>query len=455
MKIEEILSRVPDYHSFCTVSELADWGKRLAETYPERIERFSAGLSRQKKPLWCLKIGSGSKNALCFACPHPNEPIGAMTLMTLAELFAQDDALLRETGMTWYLIPCIDPDGTALNEGWFKGPFNIENYARGFFRPSGVNQVEWTFPFEYNGHAFERPLPETLALMHMIATLKPSFVYSLHNLSFGGAYWYVTRGDAALCAALEGAAHRQGIPLHLGEPEAAYIAKFSKAVHSMMSMRKQYEFIERTTGKPCTEPLICGTCSADYIDTVCDCLTLIAEVPYFMERRIGDGSPSDLSRAEVLAQKDARRKEHYARIEAAWGRVRNLFRSENPFPLLIDDILGVIHTDRARVAYTGPDYERPATVAEKVDSLYLSQVFELLDLGMAIRACTFELDGNPALTPEQREALEQVRAETDARLIAQCRALEDCTTYEVIPIRSLVCVQLESALQAVTYCQTR
>jgi len=41
---------------------------------------------------------------------------------------------LRESlGYTWYLVKCIDPDGTRLNEGWFKGPFSIENLARHYY----------------------------------------------------------------------------------------------------------------------------------------------------------------------------------------------------------------------------------------------------------------------------------------------------------------------------------
>ena len=32
----------------------------------------------------------------------------------------EDDEFRENCGYTWYLIKCIDIDGTKLNEGWFK-----------------------------------------------------------------------------------------------------------------------------------------------------------------------------------------------------------------------------------------------------------------------------------------------------------------------------------------------
>ena len=75
MNISQTLSKVPNYTSFYTVDELAAEGARLAAEYPSIITRTSIGSSRNGEPLWCLKLGTGDKNALCFACPHPNEPI--------------------------------------------------------------------------------------------------------------------------------------------------------------------------------------------------------------------------------------------------------------------------------------------------------------------------------------------------------------------------------------------
>ena len=171
MQIEEILNLVPDYATFYTVDELDRQIDRLAQAYPDTIRTEIIGTSRQGHPIKAMIMGRGQKTALCFACPHPNEPIGAMTMITLGEIFGAHPEYLEQTQFTWYLIPCIDPDGTRLNEGWFKGPYSLLNYARGFYRPPGNKQVEWTFPINIRGAKFDDPLPETQALMKLIDAL--------------------------------------------------------------------------------------------------------------------------------------------------------------------------------------------------------------------------------------------------------------------------------------------
>jgi hypothetical protein len=154
MDFEQILSKIPDYKCFLTVDEMDENSKALAEEYPDKVKIFLAGKSRKGHPIYCLKIGNGSKNALMFGCPHPNEPMGAMTLEFFSRAIAEDDELREELDYTWYIIKSIDVDGTMLNEKWFKGPFTLYNYTRNFFRPVAYEQVEWTFPVEYKNYVF-------------------------------------------------------------------------------------------------------------------------------------------------------------------------------------------------------------------------------------------------------------------------------------------------------------
>ena len=449
MNAEKILQLVPDYEVFLTVDELAAECRRLSKEYPEVITLKSIGKSRKGDELWALVMGRGDKNALCFACPHPNEPIGAMTLIALAGIFAKDADLLEETGMTWHLIPCIDPDGTRLNEGWFRGPFNIENYVRGFYRPGGSQQVEWTFPMDYKGHTFSEPIPETRALMAMIRELKPSFVFSLHNSAFGGAYWYITNDDAGLCEKLENCAVRQGIPLHLGEPESFYIKKKSGAVHSMMSKKSYFDALEKE-GRPVPPgPMSFGTCSADYLSTVCDSLVLIAELPYFLAEGVDDDSPSDMRRGAAFDEKAERRRAVYSFLKEHWGNVRDLMDSENPFPHLVDEAIE-LHCGEGEKRSDAAEYERLATRAEKLDCLTLARILEAQDLSLALRACNYALDKNPGLA--EQAVLENARSEINERLHEECVTLEQGCAYEVITIKRAVSLQLESALQAVSRC---
>lgn len=452
MNIEKILASVPDYKSFYTVDEMNACCAQLAHAHPDIVHVYSIGTSRQGDAITCMQLGRGQRNAVCFACPHPNEPIGAMTTLTLAGILAEDPALLEELDTTWYLIPCIDPDATRLNEGWFKGPFNIENYARGFYRPAGNEQVEWTFPIDYNGRRFDKPIPETKALMQLIERTKPRFVYSLHNASFGGAYWYLSKDIPALNPLLENTAKRQNIPLHLGEAEAFYSVKYSGAVFSMLSLKRFYDVIDGKAGKlPEAQELTCGTCSNDFIEEVCDCLTLMAELPYFNDPKIADTSPSDMTRAEAVRAKHEIRAKIYDFLHDQFEKVGALFGADNPFPRLARDCMVSFLSPKHKEDLSGPDYERIATVAEKFDNLFLVIYFDILNVALTLRACDRELARGERFNQTQLADLKEVRAACDAELSRLCQDLEANTDYDVIEIRRLVSVQLESALQAILF----
>ena len=80
MKYQDVIDQIPDYEVFLTVDELDAHSKALAEEYPDVVELKELGKSRQGHPIYGLKIGDGPHNAIMFACPHPNEPMGAMML---------------------------------------------------------------------------------------------------------------------------------------------------------------------------------------------------------------------------------------------------------------------------------------------------------------------------------------------------------------------------------------
>lgn len=171
--LQKALDEIPDYQAFLTVEEMDESSRRLAQEYPESVTLFEMGRTREDRPLLCLKIGEGERNALMFGCPHPNEPIGAMLLEYLSRRLAEDSALRRTLGYTWYIVKAWDADGLVKNEGWLKGPFNIYHYARNFFRPAGYAQVDWTFPIDYGNLHFHDILPETKAMMELIDAIRP------------------------------------------------------------------------------------------------------------------------------------------------------------------------------------------------------------------------------------------------------------------------------------------
>ena len=62
--LRRTIEKIPDYKTFLTVEEMDESSKRLAEEYPDVVTLFKCGKSRDGHPLYCLKIGEGSKNAI-------------------------------------------------------------------------------------------------------------------------------------------------------------------------------------------------------------------------------------------------------------------------------------------------------------------------------------------------------------------------------------------------------
>lgn len=164
----DILSRIPDYQTFLTPDELDQSSRELAARYPGRVRLLTIGKTKNGHDLLCLKIGEGSRNALLFGCPHPNEPIGTMMLEYFSRELAENEALLEAADYTWYIVKAWDRDGLEKNEGWLKGPFDIYHYSRYFFRPAGHQQVDWTFPIDYKNYHFDKILPESQAMKDLI-----------------------------------------------------------------------------------------------------------------------------------------------------------------------------------------------------------------------------------------------------------------------------------------------
>ena len=141
MELEKIIEQVPNYKEFMTITELDESSKKLAQIY-DNVVLKEIGKSKEGRTINCLIIGEGKENALLFAFPHPNEPIGSISLEFLSQFLAKKPEFTKKTGYTWYLIKAIDIDGAILNEGWFKGKFTPLKYAKNYYRPAPYEQVE-------------------------------------------------------------------------------------------------------------------------------------------------------------------------------------------------------------------------------------------------------------------------------------------------------------------------
>ena len=444
----KLINNIPDYQVFLTVDEMDESSRKLAKEYPDIVTVFEAGKSRKGHPILCLKIGDGPKKALMFGCPHPNEPMGAMMLEYFSRALAEDDALREELGYTWYLIKSIDIDGTQLNEKWFKGPITLSNYARNYFRPAGYEQVEWTFPFHYKKYSYDKPIPETQALMKLIDELQPDFMYSLHNAGFGGTYWYLTKEIKEIWDKLHEASHKQNIPLHLGEPEINYIVPFAPAIFPMISSKETYDYNEQYGSIPPEQAMKTGTSSADYaLNQGYKTVTLVTELPYFYEPRIMSDKPMDFSRREAALKNAEFFYNNRKEVKKYYDQIKDFISDDNPHAKMVSN--GFDHMDEnyqqeCKFIEESSDYDAICKESEAFDNLEIPKFQSLFTWTLLIRSCEHELEKNPA--EEKAAILKQVHDEAEAEFNRRAAIAERDLHYSVVPIKKLVSIQLESGM---------
>jgi hypothetical protein len=448
-----IIDDVPDYKDFLTVDELKENTRQLAERFPDVVELLPIGKSRRGDSIEAIKIGDGPKKALLFAMPHPNEPIGSMMLECFSLRLAEDADLRESLVYTWYLVKCIDPDGTRLNEGWFKSPFSLENYARHYYRPPAYQQVAWTFPIDYKTLHFDAPIPETQALMGLIEQVQPDFMYSLHNSDFGGVYYFLWEAAPPLYDQFHKLVESQGLPLHMGESERPYEEQFASAIYRDSSISEEYDYLDEHSDTDPAEIISGGTLSFEYARRFCDPFTLICEMPYFYNAAINDASPSDMLRRDALLQAIDESRASVEFLYKLYHAVKGELTVPSPFRDAIEEYLRTSDEELAveeQWVRTNSETAVTATVAEKFDSLVIHKYYRLTMLSMFLRMLDAQITGRGA-SPTLISTREVAREDFETRAVA----LEAEIDYSVIPIQKLVRVQLGSALLAADYAARR
>ncbi|HET6487824.1 MAG TPA: M14 family zinc carboxypeptidase [Spirochaetia bacterium] len=441
MTMDDRLAKVPGYTTFFGVDELYGHAERVVDRNPGLCRRTIVGASKDNEPIPMISVGSGKTSILLFASPHPNEPIGAMMAYFLLEELIRDPSL-RE-GRTWHIVPCIDPDGTRSNEGWFAGPFTLANYARHFYRPLGTDQAEWTFPFQYKTFKFDRPIPETRALMKAIDISRPAVMYALHNSGFGGAYYYISRPLEAAYPAMHRLPKERGLPLSLGEPESPFCVELYPAVYRTTSVSDAYDYYEKFGKGDPAGFMFGGGSSRDYADTVSSPFTLITEVPYFKAAAVGDTTRIGRKRGDVVLEGLDGTAEllTFAQgiVEAtlpklgAGGKFRDA--SAGFIPLLLKQ------QDGERAWARSPEIMgQEATSAQLAHALYVGPFYTTLIIAMYRRALKAQLDQTPD------PGLEGAYAQLDARIEATMAGIQEGLACTSMPIRDLVQIQYGALL---------
>ncbi|HOB42925.1 MAG TPA: M14 family zinc carboxypeptidase [Bacillota bacterium] len=460
LTIEERLAAVPEYTRFVTVDELYARAKAVAEARPDIAKLAIVGKSTAGSEIPMVSIGDGPVSILIFACPHPNEPIGAMMTYFLMEELLKDEDL--RAGRTWHIMPCVDPDGTRMNEGWFAGPFNIRNYAHDFYRPRPQDQVEWTFPIEYKTLKWDTPKPETQALMKAIETTRPDVMYSLHNAGFGGAYYYISSG---LSKEDYDELHRipidRGLPLSLGEPEVPWAVELYPGVYESCPITASYDYYEQFAPGDPAQYITAGAGSDEWAKTVCDPFSIVTEVPYFVSAKIGDETPIGRTRREVVLEGIDRGRRIYELLAKDLTATEGLItRPEGKLlrgavETFVDSELKSIPSQE-RWARETSGMDQPATVAQEVDSIYVGVFYKMIVASMLARAIAGELgaesqeeccDGGYGCScAPKRQILRSVLYDLNAHIDRWATDIEENLAYEVVPIKDLIEVQYGALL---------
>lgn len=473
-KMDQILEQVPDYQYFFTASEMDQRSFDLAKRFQDVVSVEKIGESRDKKPLYCLKIGKGSKTALLYGTPHPNEPIGSMMLDALSEILAANDELRESMDYTWYMIKSSDIDGLEKNAGWLKGPFTITNYQTHFFRPAFDQQVEWSFPVKYKNYEFNAPIPETQSIMRLIERVKPDFIYSLHNAGFGGAYWYMTDGEEELYKKMHQAALKQQIPLSLGEPEEPFCQRYADAIYQMTGLKARYDYYEEflPNGNP-EELLSGGCCSVEYAKehVVPQVRMLVTEVPYYSNPVIASTKVTDIKRRDAVRVGYKLYLDDLKFAQSIYEQISNLFSIKNQFYLAVKEKLASIDSIEAGLKKLEMDTKDDpfATESQVFSSQQNMRFYSNLSLVLLRRACEEELQASvkgqtifagdvpePAndfaeMSADKKMLLEAARDKVLTRERANLQDMEEHIEYEAIPIANLVKLQLECGLLYAQY----
>jgi len=280
------LGTVDKYDRFLSLKELYKQFKQIAG----KEQVVEIGRSKNKEPILCGTFGTGKNNVLLFGYPYPNEPVGSLTCLSWVKILKNNPELLKQ--YTWHIVPCADPDGAKLNEGWYKTPFSVKQYIQGFYRQIN-NQTEWSFPVSYKDYSFQKPTPQTKVLMNLIERVKPSIIYSLHNSGFSGAYFLLSKDlGPAFMRSIENTAKRLGIPMHKGAPEVPFAKMFKPGFIKLFGIKEEYDFLKKIHEDPLKQ-LIGGTSSAEYAKKYRkNAFSLVCEIPYVFDPIMANTSRS-------------------------------------------------------------------------------------------------------------------------------------------------------------------
>lgn len=439
----ELLAGVPAPERFLTVDELeASTDRQLAEL--PGLRAWVCGRDAAGREMRCLEAGDGPRRALLLGHVHPEEPVGTLVLEYLLRLFATTD-ISRRLGFSLSAIKVCDPAAARLNEAWFTHPYDMTDYVLNVYRSAYADQPIWSFPVEYDGYRFDRPLPETLSMMAAIDAEPLDLLMALHNCSFYGGYFYVSEADRELLDELCDVRSASGIPPHRGEPELPYLDTLGDGIYGAVTVAQEIDYLASHLGRESVQ--VSAGCDADeYAMRRWGSHAMLAEVPCFTSDQVADTSPAGMSRCEAKLAGIAREEAHLAWLRPRYDVASGLLRTGSPWQRAVCGYLADASRDlpaEKEQARTEPAFRQEATVAQRFDSLYNRELLVLCRLGQFGRMVSAEADRDARLAA--------LAGEVDATVRRRVQAVTGAAAIRPVPIRSRMQMQIGALFASMAY----
>jgi len=453
INVQEVLRDVPHFETFCSVAKLHGLVETLrGESSACTVE--VAGTSVCGEPIHHVRFGNGSAKALVVAFPHCHEPIGSLTVFTLMRLLHQGNRALAQADVEWHIVPCIDPDGALLNEGWTQKPFTFRNYMRSRHLQPWVDQVDCSFPITYKKLVFNQPSKEAKILQGLLDRIRPDFFFTLHNWIAAGGAWYGISHDIGQKYYLELHELREQhhIPIQVSIAHQKWCAQFGEGIFELFVTKKLYDDLEQTLPSP-ERFLPMGAASWEYLAEIKhNAVAFVAELPHLKYPSDGLKSETGQNLRQLKLRLEADNKFLITVILEEWEKVKEDLDTESPFyRKVLHEIVSIreklcegmpLSASSTQDILFNPAYGRTMTAGERFDT-YVGDRFDVLCHSYEF----VRLLNGSKQSPAVRQATERLERLFDEALddIAKDINLDD---FNVIDCDTLAKVQLGSGLIA-------
>ena len=330
MDVSEVVSKVNHFKCLPSLSHLESVVGKLKSNDDFLVE--SVGDTKNNNAIYHIQIGRGDVQVLVVGYPHVDEPIGGLSVISLLTLLQDKESELHGLNVTWHIVPCIDPDGMQLNEGWFGEIFSLDRFMRYSHKQNLQDQVDGGFPVSYKNLQFPTCLNvQAKTLKEIIDRIMPDYYFSLHNALIGGGYFFTT-GDIGkkACHQLNAILEQYKVAKQLVYPTNPKV--YGDAVFELQDTKHWYDVLEGSGESHPEKILNSGSTSMEYLKSIKPCaISFVAEVPYAVYRGMGKNVETNDNLRQLSLRADADSKFVISIILEEYEKLSDDLNAQSPF----------------------------------------------------------------------------------------------------------------------------